>query len=327
MSSQSDKLTNPTFILGGAPKCATTALAGYRREHPRVIVSDPNEPYYWCDDFPGIRRRDRMETEESYQALFEAMRPSHQASGEGSTMYLCSDVAIERIMRHAPNTKFVFGIRKPQEIANAFHTQLISHEYETVLDFQTAWNLQTARAAGNSIPATCLDAKLLQYRQIASIGSQLQRAKGLIPAEQMLVFALDDFRDSPAAVYHRILSFLKIDDDHRTNFPKVNQASEPRSKLLIRVARHRVVRSMVRQLKQVLPPKLASRIGNISNSALKKPIQRTQLDPEFRAELDEVFAEEIALTEEVLGRRFNWQSPPSRADSKAGTVSKTGSVS
>ncbi len=327
MSSQSDKLINPTFILGGAPKCATTAIAGYLREHPRVIFSDPKEPYYWCDDFPGIRRRERMETEENYRALFEGMRPSHQGSGEGSTMYLCSDVAIEKILKHAPQTKFVFGIRKPQEIANAFHTQLISHEYETVLDFQTAWNLQETRAAGNSIPATCLDAKLLQYRRIASIGSQLQRAKRLIPSEQMLVFALDDFRDSPAAVYHRILKFLGIDDDQRTSFPKVNQASEPRSKLLIRVARHRVVRSMVRQLKQVLPPKLASRIGNISNSALKKPIERTQLDQDFRSELDAVFAEEIALTQETLGRKFNWQSPQSNADGKAGAGSKTGSAS
>ena len=214
----------------------------------------------------------------------------------------------------------MFGVRKPQEVANAFHTQLISHEYESEQDFQTAWNLQATRSEGNNIPATCVDAKLLQYRLIASVGSQLQRAKRLIPAEQMLVFTLDDFRESPAAVYHRILQFLEVDNDHRTSFPKVNQASEPRSKLLIRVARHPVVRSMVRQLKLVLPPKLASRMGNLSNSALKKPIQRVQLDADFRRELDLVFADEIELTQEMLGRKLNWQASDIKAGGSIGSA-------
>ena len=43
MTSQSDNL-GPNFILAGAAKSGTTALARYLADHPEVFLSKPKEP-------------------------------------------------------------------------------------------------------------------------------------------------------------------------------------------------------------------------------------------------------------------------------------------
>ena len=59
----------PNFVILGAPKCGTTALSEYLRDHPQVFVSRPKEPHYFCDEWdyyyaPGER------SEEHYLRLF-----------------------------------------------------------------------------------------------------------------------------------------------------------------------------------------------------------------------------------------------------------------
>ena len=64
----------PNFFIVGAPKSGTTAMADYLREHPEVFFSDPKEPFFWCDDFAPLRRRERIET-------LDAQRDLHAAHG------------------------------------------------------------------------------------------------------------------------------------------------------------------------------------------------------------------------------------------------------
>ena len=88
----------PDFFILGAPKCGTTALSEYLRRHPRVFVSRPKEPHYFCADFdyyyaPGQR------TEEHYLRLFAEADEGHLAVGEASVWYLYSEDAARNIAR------------------------------------------------------------------------------------------------------------------------------------------------------------------------------------------------------------------------------------
>ena len=60
----------PNYFLVGAPKCGTTAISVYLREHPQVFFCNPKEPCYWRDDMPGIRESYGIESLEQYLALF-----------------------------------------------------------------------------------------------------------------------------------------------------------------------------------------------------------------------------------------------------------------
>ena len=72
----------PDFFILGAPKCGTTALSEYLRQHPRVFVSRPKEPHYFCADFdyyyaPGQR------SEEHYLRLFAEAGRGPPRGGRG----------------------------------------------------------------------------------------------------------------------------------------------------------------------------------------------------------------------------------------------------
>ena len=52
-------ITNkPDFFIVGAPKCGTTSLAEYLNSNPRVFVTNPKEPFYFCKDFNNIPLND-----------------------------------------------------------------------------------------------------------------------------------------------------------------------------------------------------------------------------------------------------------------------------
>ena len=289
----------PNFVLGGAPKCGTTAMAGYLRSHPAVWFSDPKEPFYWATDLPALRRREKMLGDDAYAKLFRGAGSEHTAIGEGSTLYLFSTDAITNILARAPDMKFLFMIRRPDEIAHAFHMQMQFHYFEDEPDFETAWRRQPERAAGQRIPLRCLEPRLLQYRQVAQVGSQLRRAGRLIPPENLLVLLFDDFRDAPRATYLRALEFLRLADDGRQQFPKENSAMQPRAAWLTQTLRSHAARSLVRKVKS-LPLPLSGVIKRATGLVIRKRAERQPLAEPFRQELIREFSTEVDQLEQLL---------------------------
>jgi hypothetical protein len=78
-------MTAPNFILVGAPKSGTTALATYLRAHPRIFMCVPKEPGYFASDLPAHRY---VSSWDEYQALFLGAGREHVAVGEASILYM-----------------------------------------------------------------------------------------------------------------------------------------------------------------------------------------------------------------------------------------------
>lgn len=53
----------------------------------------------------------------------------------------------------------------------------------------------------------------LQYKQIISLGEQVERLLSIVPREQVHIIVLDDFSADPAREYGRVLDFLKLPHD------------------------------------------------------------------------------------------------------------------
>ena len=60
-------MKKPNLFIVGAPKCGTTALSEYLRQHPNVFMTNPKEPNFFADDMP---KRYIAKTIDDYISLY-----------------------------------------------------------------------------------------------------------------------------------------------------------------------------------------------------------------------------------------------------------------
>jgi len=221
----------PNFFIIGAPKCGTTSMARWLAEHPNIFMSPVKEPNFFnTDDRWTVTRTLRQ-----YEALFRNAGPDHIAVGEASAWYLFSREAVPNILGYCEDPRFLVMVRNPIEMAYSLHQQELYSGNEHIKDFQTAWALQSERAQGREISRFCVEPKRLLYGPVCKLEEQLERLYTLVPKEKVLVIVLDDVKMNPRREYLKVLEFLGVPDDGRTNFPVYNPAKEHRSLFMGRI--------------------------------------------------------------------------------------------
>jgi hypothetical protein len=292
----------PDFFILGAPKCGTTALSEYLRAHPRIFVSTPKEPHYFCGDIdyyyaPGER------TEEHYLRLFEGADESHLAVGEASVWYLYSQDAARSIARFDPDARIVVMVRNPVELVPSLHSQLRYMLDESEPDPERAWRLQDERREGLSLPPQVRVPAFLQYGDAARLGEQLARVYESFPREQVKVLVFDDLRADTGAVYREALAFLDVPDDGRSEFPRVNENKVHRAGSVARFTQ-RPPSSLVAVARGVKRVAGVERLGVLDRVRRhnREVAPRRQIDAAFAAELRDYFREDVALLGELIGR-------------------------
>ena len=297
----------PNFFIVGAPKSGTTAMADYLRGHPDIFLSDPKEPFFWCEDMPSLRRCEHVEDLSSYLALFWGAR-DQTAIGEGSTLYLYSKVAIDLLHQFQSECRLIVMVRNPLELAPAFHMQMCFHFFEDEPNFEKAWSLQELRAMGRHLPVGCNEPALLQYRRLASLGAQVQRLFQTVPRNQVLLLSFDEFRRNPGGAYRRVLEFLQLPDDGRTVFEKRNEAMMMRNPSVTRVMRLYPVKAASRMLKRSLRPVVAEQLRSMKHSLIRRKQLRPQLSAMILETMRAAFSADIRLLETLTGWDLNdWQ--------------------
>lgn len=305
-------MKRPDFFVAGAPKSGTTALSEYLRQHPNVFFSEPKELNYFCEDFDGHRMiRDRA----AYEAMFADAGAEHSRVGEGSVLYLYSAVALEGIRDFNPDARIIVMLRNPVDMIPALHQQFLAALYEDEPSLERAWSLQSARAQGRHIPRLCRQPELLAYRRIGRLGEQIDRLWKVFPREQTLVILFDDFVADTRKVYREVLDFLGLDDDGRTEFPRVNEAHALRTGVSGWLVRNMpaFIRDCVTRLRYT---RMGRGIPALADRLLKRPQARDRLSPEFRRELIRAFEDDITQLGVLLGRDLSgWvrQQPPDQA--------------
>lgn len=291
----------PNFFIVGAPKCGTTALYRYLRLHPNVYMPAKKEPHFFAKDlasYPAIKTIDQ------YSALFAEAKEWHHQVGEASVYYLRSTVAIPNIRAFNPEARIIAMFRNPVEMVHSFHSQLLYWSEEAVADFEAAWRLQEPRSRGLDLPPGSRGAFLLQYAEMGRLGSQVERLLSVFPARQVKLILYDDFAASPRQVYDDVINFLGLPHDGRREFPRINENKRTRVDWLRNFIRKPppVLRQAYREVKARVGRKQldAIRQGVIKRVTMNE--RREPLSPAFRAELVEVFRDEVALLGRLLGR-------------------------
>ncbi len=306
----------PDFFLIGAPRCGTTAMSTYLKHHPRVCFSSPKEPHY----FSLLRKLMPNMTVRSYldhcYVHFDPER--HKILGEGSVSYLYDSEAINEILQFNPKAKFIVMVRNPVDLVYSYHNRLLALLDEDEEDFVQAWRLQEIRAEGESIPSACRNPFLLQYGEIGQTGKYLQKLYQQVPKEQCLVLVFDDFIDNPLESYRKLLDFIGVGYDGRTDF-KPNAANKyPRFKWLqrwlkrppVQMASFVAVLESQKRRKQQKKRSSIKRLRKwlISKNEVYRP--RKPLSPKIRKELTRYFSDDIDLLGRLIDRDLShWKRP------------------
>ena len=98
------------FMIVGAQKCGTTALARFLAAHPRIAVTSPKEAHLF--DAPEYSREwTPADIDERYRRCFDAWRFAGAVLGDATPIYLYLDDGAAELGRYNPDLKVVLLLR------------------------------------------------------------------------------------------------------------------------------------------------------------------------------------------------------------------------
>ncbi len=286
----------PNFFIVGAPRCGTTAMFEYLRQHPDVFMPDVKEPQFLSADLemPWLTNLDK------YLLLFRNAG-NRRRVGEASVFYLYSKNAASEIKRFSPDARIIIMLRDPVEMLYSLHARYLASGVEDIEDFGQALEAEAARRGGRLPAPSCYPIELLFYRNVAKFSEQIQRFFDVFGRTRVHVILYDDFRRDLVRVYAETLHFLEVSEQFRSEFPVVNPNRVAKSRLLqkIVVSLPPRVRSLLKTME--LYPVFGRLVRGVQewNSEY---VRRPPMDQAVRIRLRDEFAREIEQLGTLLGR-------------------------
>lgn len=177
----------PNFVIVGAPKCGTSSLAAWLRDHPDVYVVPEKELFYFTSEWE--RGRDWYET------CFAVKGQS--AVGEATPTYLHEHRAHERMASVIPEARLIVMVRNPVDRAYSHYW----HWRERKGEERSFENAIAPELAGAD------DVFLAPGRyaeHLAALGRHFR-------ADQLHTVVFDDLATDPDEVFRSTCRFLGVD--------------------------------------------------------------------------------------------------------------------
>ncbi len=295
----------PDFLIIGAARSGTTALASFLAEHPDVFVSDPKEPHFLAfpegaPRFTGpgdddLVNRVAVRGEAAWRGLFAGRHERRR--GEGSVTTLChpasSIPAIQRLC--APGCRLIVLLRDPVDRAFSSWQYLRSRGHEAGTFEECLAAEESRTRAGWS--------HMWQFSRLSRYGEQLAPFAETF-GNRLLPVLQEELAADPAGQLRRVLEFLDVDPDVDIDpARRVNEGGLPRSRVVTGALNllRRSPRSR-RLVRLAVPHGRRERIRSATQ-------QRTTIDPGTRARLAETFADDLSDLRRLIDRDLSlWPS-------------------
>ncbi len=288
----------PDFLIIGAARSGTTALASFLEQHPDVYVSLPKELHFLA--FPGgaprftgpgdddLVNRVAVRDDETWRESFR--HRTERRRGEGSVTTLCHPSAsVPAIGRFcAPGCRLVVMLRDPVDRAFSSWLYLRSRGHDAG-SFEECLAAEEERTvAGWS--------HMWQFTRLSRYAEQLEPFVQEF-GDRLLVVVQEEFAADPDRQLRQVLQFLDVDPDVAIDAgQRVNEGGIPRSDAvtgaLNLVRRSRVARRVV---SAVVPRRQRERVRSAN-------LVRQSVRPDTRTQLAEAFAPDLAALQRLIGR-------------------------
>jgi hypothetical protein len=266
------------LIVIGAGKCGTTSLHRYLDLHPEISMTDPKELNFFVTDLNwsrGIRW---------YEQHFSEATTVRGESSVAYTEYPERPEVPERIANLVPDVKLVYLVRDPIE-------RMVScYAYNTWMGFRLGPFAEAARKERSG---------LVTYGRY---WLQLQRYLDHFPPERIHILDHDVLRNDREAALRRVYRFLGVDEAFSS--PRFSEVHNPTP-----VRRNRLAGASTRLLQAHLGPARERRIRwplwrILGFVPLHASVARPVVSDDLRAELADLFAEDVACLRAFTGQAF-----------------------
>lgn len=289
----SQDLNWPNFFIVGAPKCGTTSLYEYLKQHPQVFFPKIKEQnFFSTPPPPGSQLFDLRYcgSRQEYQRLYQGAE-KFVAIGDASPSYLWDEDACRRIHKVCPQAKIIIILRDPVARAYSHFLFYRMNLVEPESSFRKALELE----------ASLQKVTWHERRAYASFGlyyEQVRRYLETFGREQVLVLLFDDLASKRKELLAQVARHIGVDPEwfERLDVSEVhNPYRMPRSRIAYRIAGRLGLRTTL------IPPAVRKWLGR--NPLLfdrKKP----QVDAKSRRVLEELYEPDITRLEDLLGRKL-----------------------
>ena len=189
-----------SFLICGAQKAGTTALAEYLRGHPELYLPERKELHFFDDE----NRNWKKPRYEDYHACFRD-KSTKRLCGEATPIYMYWDAAPERIWRYNPEMQIILILRNPIERAYS-HWAMESHRGADRLSFEEAIDQESIRCR-IELP---LQHRVYSYQDRGFYSAQIRRLWRFFGEESVLVMRQEDLRRKPKCCLDFVCQHLGV---------------------------------------------------------------------------------------------------------------------
>ena len=218
------------FMIVGAQKCGTTALASFLAAHPEIGMATPKEAHLF--DAPEYGPHWTRERVDARYARCFAHCPDARLRGEATPVYLYFPEIAAELVRYNPALKLIVLLRDPAERAVSHYHMQRSRGAERrplwLALLLEPFLLRRDRNPRGKASAT----RERGYRARGRYADQLENLHRHFPRERVLVLRQRELLDDHDATLRRAFAFLGADPDVRVPPARVFEGpARPRHRL------------------------------------------------------------------------------------------------
>lgn len=289
-------MTLPTFVVAGAAKSGTSALARLLGQHPEIFMASHKESHHFLTGEQPLRFEGPGDDDlnakivhrpADYERLFEGAGGA-TAIGEASVFYVTDPACFERMADRLDDPRVIISLRDPVDRAFSAYSHMRLDGREE-LGFGEALAAEPDRAARGWEP-------IWRYRGLGHYTGQLDGVYAHLPADRVHLVRYDELRADPLRVTAGIHEFLGVAPFEPDTSVRVNVSGRPRSRRLHELLH---TRSPLRSVASAVVPKAARH--RIYRWLRNANVTAAERDDVSLRELAEHYRDEIAVLEQRTG--------------------------
>ncbi|NCD00162.1 MAG: hypothetical protein EOL95_10745 [Bacteroidia bacterium] len=195
----------PNLFIIGASKCGTTSLWHMLKQHTKIFMSTPKEP--WFFSFSNYLSR-----LPEYEKLFERAK-AEKFLGEASPIY--SETTLipnlpQRIYNYNPNAKIIYIVREPISRLKSVWRQALSTThwyypvYKNYTDVEVPLMPKNFKKAIFEYP---------QFLEVCKYWTHLNHYRQYFDDKNILLLFFEDLKSNEEKVYREICKFLELEPE------------------------------------------------------------------------------------------------------------------
>lgn len=300
-------IRKPNFFIVGAPRCGTTAMWSWLREHPEIFMAEIKGPHFFGKDYtyPWVKSPKFPRSLKEYMDIFKNVS-NEKIIGEASDGYFLSENAANEIYHFSPSAKIIIMLRNPIELLYSLHQKIIYTDYEPIKDFKKAlFASMEYRERLKKILNKTVRSDI--YWRATAFYERVKQYLTIFGENNVSIIFYEDLKNNPCLVYKKILRFLNVSLDFipKDNFKVINPNRKVRIRWLKNFLNYppEIINEVA---KKVLPKKIRNAIRIIAFNLATYQTKRQPLDSDIKDLLKRKFEPEVRKLSDLLGRDLSY---------------------